>query len=308
MGKSKSGFVSIVGKPNVGKSTLLNRLIGMKLAGVSKKAQTTRRVVRGILNDNRGQVVFLDTPGFHKPKDELGSFMVREATKTFLDADIFYFMADPVLPTAEDLILLERIKKELGPRQPSGESGQAQINKPVFCVINKVDEVEKDLLLPVLDSYHKQFPFSELIPISALRGDQVDLLLSKTFDCLPEHEPYFPPDITSDQTEKFIAEEMVREKIFRFTGEEIPYATAVEIEEFKEEDRLVRIGATVFVEKDSQKAILIGKGGQKMKQIGMAARRDLERFLEKKVFLQLWVKTLKNWKKDEKSLKRLGFG
>jgi GTP-binding protein Era len=242
--------------------------------------------------------VFLDTPGFHEPKDRLGQLMIRGAGKAFLDADLFYFLADPVLPGELDLRLIDRIRSE---------TARAQDEKPVFCLINKVDSVSKPQLLPVMDQYQKKFPFRELIPISALRGDQLDLLLEKTFACLPEHEPYFPPDMTSDQTERFLAAEFIREKVFRFTGEEVPYAVAVQIDEFKEEETLVRIEATVFTEKDSQKAILIGSKGEKMKQIGTAARKDLEELLGRKVFLRLWVKTLKNWKKDEQSLKRLGF-
>ena len=294
----KSGFVSILGKPNVGKSTLLNRLVGTKLAAVSKKPQTTRQVIHGILTEPRGQIIFLDTPGLHTPKDRLGQFMVREASKTFLDADIFYWLVDPVPPRMDDFEFLSR----LNAKKP--ESGS---EKAVFCLVNKVDSVPKPQLLPVIDEFQKKFKFQELIPISALQGDQIDLLLEKTFAALPEHEPYFPPDITSDQTEKFVATEMIREKIFRFTGEEIPYSTVVQIEEFKDEETIIRIHAVIFTEKDSQKAILIGAKGQKMKQIGQAARQDLELFLGKKVFLELWVKTLKNWKKDEQSLRRLGY-
>ena len=295
---NKSGFVSILGKPNVGKSTLLNRLVGSKIAAVSKKPQTTRQVIRGILTEPRGQIVFLDTPGFHKPKDSLGKFMVREATKTLGDADLFYFMADPSFPDVSDFELLEHIRSE------NKDSKHA---KPVFCLINKVDCVSKPELLPVLDAYQKKFPFQELIPISALHGDQLTLLLQKTFEILPEHEPYFPPDIASDQPERFLVSEMIREKIFRFTGEEIPYAVAVQIEDFREEESIIRIHAVIFTEKDSQKAILIGAQGQKMKQIGQAARLDLETFFKKKIYLELWVKVLKNWKKDERELGRLGF-
>ncbi len=294
----RSGFVAILGKPNVGKSTLLNRLVHSKLAAVSKKPQTTRQIIRGILTESRGQIVFLDTPGLHKPKDGLGRFMVREATKTFLDADLLFWLVEPVRPTTADLEFLNQLREK---------GFGSDTAKPVFCLVNKVDAVSKPELLPVLDQYQKEFPFRELIPISALTGDQIDLLLEKTFARLPEHEPYFPSDMTSDQTERFIASEMIREKIFRFTGEEIPYSTVVQIEEFKEEGALVRIHAVIFTEKESQKAILIGAKGQKMKQMGQAAREDLERFLGKKVYLELWVKTLKNWKKDERELRRLGF-
>lgn len=299
----KSGFVSILGKPNVGKSTLLNRLIGSHLAAVSKKPQTTRQIIRGILTEPRGQVVFLDTPGLHEPKDILGRFMVREATKTFLDADLFYWMVDPALPRDQDFEFLNRLTKA----DADGTVTASGRKKPVFCLVNKIDSVSKPEILPVLDQYQKNFPFRELIPISALKGDQIDLLLERTFTHLPEHEPYFPPDITSDQTERFLAAEMIREKIFKLTSEEIPYSTVVHIEEFKEEESIVRIHAVIFTEKESQKAILIGAQGQKMKQIGSAARGDLELFLGKKVYLELWVKTLKNWKKDERHLRRLGF-
>lgn len=293
----KSGFVSILGKPNVGKSTLINRLLGSKLAAVSKKPQTTRQVIRGIVTETRGQIVFLDTPGFHEPKDQLGRFMMREASKTFFDADLIYWLVEPEPPKDKDLVLLEQFKKQI-PQEKS---------KPVFLLVNKIDSVSRLQILPVLDAYQTQFPFHEMIPISALNGDQVDVLLERTFSYLPEHEPYFPADLASDQTERFIASELIREKIFRYTGEEIPYSTVVQIDQFKDEETIVRLSAVVFTEKDSQKAILIGSKGEKMKQIGQAARKDLEIFFGKKVFLELWVKTLKNWKKDERSLRRLGF-
>jgi GTP-binding protein Era len=285
-----SGFVAILGKPNVGKSTLLNRLAGAKLAAVSQKPQTTRQVIRGILTEPRGQVVFLDTPGFHKPKDSLGHFMVGEASKTFVEAELFYWLAEPYPPREGDFEFLKGLSE-----------------KPVFCLINKIDAVSKSQLLPVLDEYGKKFPFKEIIPISALKGDQVDLLVQKTFEYLPVHAHFFPDDMTSDQSERFISAEMIREKIFRFTGEEVPYSTTVAIEDFKEEKAIIRIHATIFVEKDSQKGILVGAGGSKMKQIGQAAREDLEVFLGKKVYLELWVKTLKNWKRDSRYLKQLGF-
>lgn len=293
----KSGFVSILGKPNVGKSTLINRLIGSKLAAVSKKPQTTRQVIRGIVTEPRGQIIFLDTPGFHEPKDQLGRFMMREASKTFFDADLIYWLVEPEMPKDKDFVLFEQFKKQISQDKP----------KPVFCLVNKIDSVSKLQVLPVLEAYQKQFPFNEIIPISALNGDQVAVLLERTFSYLPEHEPYFPSDLASDQTERFIASELIREKIFRYTGEEIPYSTVVQIDQFKDEETIVRLSAVIFTEKDSQKAILIGAKGEKMKQIGQAARKDLEIFFGKKVFLEMWVKTLKNWKKDERSLRKLGF-
>ena len=290
----RSGFVSIIGKPNVGKSTLLNRLVGERLAAVSRKPQTTRGVIRGILTAKEGQAVFLDTPGLHKPRDPLGNWMLGEIDQSIQDADLIYWMVFPELPEAED-------------EKFAGEFKEAE--KAVFLLINQVDRVPKPKVLPVIDAYRKVFPFREIIPISALAGDNLPVLIRKTFETLPENPPYFPEELLTDQSERTIVSEMIREKIFRFTGEEIPYSSAVEIEEFEERsEKLVAIKAAIVVEKGSQKAILIGKGGAKIKQIGQEARLEIERFLDKKVFLELWVKTLKNWKKDPEALRRLGFG
>ena len=290
----RSGFVSILGKPNVGKSTLLNRLVGGRLSAVSKKPQTTRGVIRGILSSKEGQAVFLDTPGFHKPRDPLGRWMIGEIKQSIQDADLIYWMVFPEPPHPEDEPFVVQFR---------------EAQKPVFLLINQVDRLPKPRVLPVIDAYREVYPIREIIPISALEGDNVPILIRKTFEILPENPPYFPEELLTDQTERTIVAEMIREKIFRFTGEEIPYSSAVEIEEFKERsERLVAIKATIVVEKDSQKAILIGKGGAKIKQIGEAARKEIEPFLDKKVFLELWVKTLKNWKKDPEALKRLGFG
>lgn len=289
-----SGFVSIVGKPNVGKSTLLNRLVGDKLAAVSRKPQTTRGVIRGILSTRAGQAVFLDTPGFHDPHDRLGEWMRGEIKRAIESSDLIYWMVFPDLPEKED----EELARELEKAKP-----------PLFLLINQVDRVEKPKLLPVIDSYRKRYSFREILPISALKGDNVSVAVQKTFEVLPENPPYFSEELLTDQSERTIVSEIIREKVFRYTGEEIPYSSAVEIEEFKEKsERLTVIRATVVVEKDSQKAILIGKGGAKIKQIGEAARKEIEHFLGKKVFLELWVKTLKYWKKDPQALKRLGFG
>lgn len=289
----RSGFVSIIGKPNVGKSTLLNRLVGERLAAVSKKPQTTRGVIRGILTTKEGQAVFLDTPGFHKPRDPLGNWMIGEIHRSIQDADLIYWMVFPELPEAED----ERLAREF-----------TKSAKPLFLLINQVDRVSKPKILPVVDAYRKIYSFREIIPLSALEGDNVPVLIRRTFETLPENPPYFPEELLTDQSERTIVAEMIREKIFRFTGEEIPYSSAVEIEEFKERsERLVAIKATIMVEKNSQKAILIGRGGAKIKQIGEAARKEIEPFLGKKVFLELWVRTLKYWKKDPEALRRLGF-
>ena len=289
----KSGFVAIIGRPNVGKSTLLNRLVGEKLAGVSPKPQTTRNAIRGILSLPQGQIVYVDTPGLHDPRDLLGNWMVKEVQKSLEGIDLLYWMVLPDEWGPDSSIVLEIVKK---------------LSIPVILVVNQIDRFPKPAILPVLDKYSKAFSFRELIPISAKTGEQVELLIQKTFEHLPEGELLFPEDQISDQNERDIVGEMIREKLFHLTGEEIPYCSTVLIESFKErEDGIVEIHATVVVEKDSQKAIVIGKGGAKMKEIGKAARLDLEKFLGKKVFLKLWVKTQEHWKSDPGALKRLGY-
>ena len=291
--KTSFGYVAIIGRPNVGKSTLLNRLVGEKLAGVSPKPQTTRNAVRGILTRKEGQILFLDTPGLHDPRDPLGKWMVQEAQKSLEGADLIYWMVLPEKLHSGDEKILELVHG---------------LTIPAFLLVNQIDRFPKPHILPVLQHYEKAHSFRELIPISAREGDQVELLIQKTFEYLPAGEPHFPEDQISDQNERFIVTEIIREKIFRLTGEEIPYATTVVIEDFKERnEKMVDIQATVIVEKDSQKAIVIGKDGAKMKQIGQSARLDIEKFLRKKVFLQLWVKTMPNWKRDEPSLRKLGF-
>lgn len=292
--EKKAGYVAIIGRPNVGKSTLLNRLVGEKLAGVSPKPQTTRGCIRGILTRPEGQILFLDTPGLHEPRDLLGSWMIQEIKKSIEDADLLYWMVLPEMPGSAEQKVLELVRT---------------LSIPVFLLVNQVDRFPKPKILPALDAYQKAFSFRELIPISAKTGDQLELLLEKTLEHLPAGEALFPEDQISDQNERFIVAEMIREKLFHFTGEEIPYATTVLIEDFKDRnEKIVDIQATVIVEKDSQKAIVIGKRGEKMKQIGQAARLDLEKFLGKKVFLQLWVKTLPHWKRDERTLRHLGYG
>ena len=293
MSKTKSGYVSIIGRPNVGKSTLLNRIIGEKLAGVSPKPQTTRGSVRGIHTTPQGQIVFFDTAGLHEPRDPLGKWMVQDVEKCLSNADLVYWMVLPEPPEPFEEKILEIVKK---------------LTVPVFLVVNQIDRFQREEMLPILDFYSKAYPFRELIPISAKRVIQIDLLLEKTFEHLPEGPMLFPEDQISDQNERDIVSEMIREKLFHFTGEEIPYSSAVKIDVFKDRnDKLTDIEATIFVERDSQKAIVIGKQGHKLKEIGQAARLDIEKFIGKKVFLQLWVKTLDQWKKDPNALKRLGY-
>jgi GTPase len=289
----KSGFVTIIGRPNVGKSTLLNCLVGEKLAGVSPKPQTTRDCIRGIVSTKEGQIVFLDTPGLHDPRDLLGSRMVREAQNALEDADLVYWMVLPGEIHPHDTKVLEVVKK---------------IEAPVILVISQIDRFAKPEILPVLDHYHKLSFFKEMIPISAKKGDQLDVLIEKTFEYLPEGQPFFPPDQITDQSEKFIVAEIIREKLFRFTSEEVPYATAVVIDVFKERSAtLTDIEATIVVEKDSQKAIVIGKGGSMLKDIGSVARKDIEQLLGKKVFLKLWVKPMESWKNNSSALRELGY-
>lgn len=289
----RSGFVVILGRPNVGKSTLLNQLVGEKIAGVSPKPQTTRHSIRGIVSHPEGQILYLDTPGLHDPRDAMGNWMMQEAQKSLEDADVIYWMVLPGNIHPYDQKIMEMLKKN---------------SRPVFLLVNQIDRFPKPEILPVLDYYSKAFPFKELIPVSAKKGDQIEILVGKTFEYLPEGEPHFPEDQISDQNERFIVSELIREKIFRFTSEEVPYGTAVTIDTFKDRnEQLIDIEATVVVERDSQKSILIGKKGQMMKEIGQAAREDIERLLGKKVFLKLWVKTMEKWKENPASLKHLGY-
>ena len=290
---TKSGYVAIIGKPNVGKSTLLNYLIGTKIAGVSNKPQTTRGVVRGILTTEQGQIMLLDTPGMYQARDLLGSWMVSEIEKTIKDADLIYWMVVPEAMTPMEKKILELLKKT---------------DVPVFLLVNQVDKYAKPHILPVLSEYQEQYLFKEFIPISAKMGDQIDVLLDLTFQHLPEGPMLFPEDQISDQNERDIVSEIIREKLYHFTKDEIPYSTAVMIDEFKDrEDGIAQIQATIVVEKDSQKAIVIGKAGEMAKKIGQTAREDMEKLLGRKVFLKLWVKTYPDWKSNKRVLRDLGY-
>ena len=289
----KAGYVAIIGSPNVGKSTLVNRLVGAKLSIVTPKPQTTRSTIRGILTTAEAQIIFMDTAGIHKPKDMLGEYMVSAAKKTLLDANIIYLMVESDLPRPRDIQLIQEL-------QSTGT--------PVFLLINKVDLVAKESLLPVIEAYCSKMDFKEIIPLSALDGDNVDALLRKTIDYLPEGPPYFPEDITSDQIEREFIAEFIREKIFLNTFEEIPYSTAVVIDDMTEREAGgAYICSTIYVEKDSQKGIIIGKGGQMIKKIGEAARREIEDFMGYQVYLDLHVKVEKSWRKEIKALRRLGY-
>lgn len=289
----KAGYVSVAGIPNVGKSTLVNRLVGSKLAIVSPRPQTTRSVVKGILTTDTAQIIFFDTAGIHRPKDQLGKYMVSAAQRTFADADLIYLMVDPRPPGDAEQGIIDRIRNA---------------GKPVFLIINKVDTVRKLLLLPVIDAYSKTMEFQEIIPLSARTGDNVDCLLDLTVRYLPESPPLYPPDVMSDQIERDFIAEFIREKIYLNTHEEIPYSSAVVIDDMKERPgggAYIRV--SVYLEKDSQKGILIGKGGAMIKKIGQEARIDIENFLGYSVYLDIHVKVEKHWRKNVQSLKKLGY-
>jgi GTP-binding protein Era len=291
----KSGFISILGRPNVGKSTLFNRILGDKIAIVTEKPQTTRTRILGIKNVEGGQFIFLDTPGIHEGRSELNQRMVQIAIASGRDADVLLFMIEATSPLIEkDREMIESLK---------GSDGLP------FLVINKIDLVKKETLLPIMDQYQRLHPFQKIIPLSAITGDGVDILLDEILKVLPESAPYYPDDMITDQTERFWISEIIREKVIKQSYHEIPYSTAVTIEEFNDhpEKNLVVIKGTISVERDSQKKILIGKGGQKLRQIGEAARKEAEAFLGTKVFLELWVRVERNWTQDPRALNRMGY-
>ena len=291
----KSGFVAIVGAPNVGKSTLLNRMLGEKISITSKKPQTTRNRVLGVLHRSAAQMIFMDTPGVHRAKKLLNIRIVETALNAMGDADLLLIMIDVAAPdpVSEGLMVTKLDKNR----------------KPVILALNKVDLVKKEGLLEIIRRWEKRYAFEAIVPISAAKGTQVDVLMDTMEKHLPTGPPYFPPDTLTDLPERFIAAELIREKVIRLTGAEIPYATAVTVDRFKEEQdgALIRIDATIHLERQSQKGIVIGRHGSKIKQIGTAAREDIQRFLAAKVFLKLFVRVQKNWSKDTKALRNLGY-
>jgi GTP-binding protein Era len=291
----KSGYISILGRPNVGKSTLFNRLLGEKMAIVAETPQTTRNRILGIVNGEGGQLIFLDTPGIHEGRTELNQRMVKTALTSGQDADVLLFLIEVPSPLIEkDRQMIECLKGSRG---------------VPFLVINKIDRVKKETLLPVMDQYRRLHPFEKILPISAASGEGVDLLLEEILKVLPESPPYYPEDMMTDQTERFLVSEIIREKVIRHCYQEIPYSTAVTIEAFQErsEKNLVVIKGTIHVEKSSQRKIIIGKEGQMLKKIGEAARKEMEVILGRGVFLELWVNVEKNWTHDPRALNRLGY-
>ncbi|MDD3813083.1 MAG: GTPase Era [Desulfocapsaceae bacterium] len=296
----RSGMVAIVGPPNAGKSTLMNALLEQKISIVTPKPQTTRNRILGIVNAEGYQIVLLDTPGLHKAREPLNQEMVRIAMDSLHGVDAVIYMIDVSLP------LPDRLKKEKG-QELAGY--MEQVTSPVILVLNKVDLLNKEKLLALIQAYSDIFPFHAIIPISALHGDGTDRLLAELLQLLPIGPRYYPEDIPTDATERFLVAEIIREKVFLLTGEEVPYSSAVLIESFKEDPvkGLITIHAAIVLERESQKGIVIGKGGLKLKSIGIAARKDIEKLLDQKVLLKLWVKVRKNWSQDENFLKELGF-
>jgi GTPase len=286
----RSGFVSIIGRPNAGKSTLLNALVGEKIAIVTEKPQTTRTRIQGMVNVKAqkgrpaGQIVFIDTPGVHKPDSRLNRKMMQEIHAALESRDLVLLIVDAMERFGlGDQFVLDLVKKAGG---------------PVFLLLNKIDKLQKEKLLPIIEHYSKLHSFQEIIPISAAKAQGLDILVDKIIRALPDGPRYFPQDQLTDQPERFIAAEIVREKVLLKTGKELPYATAVMIERFEEGEKLDRISAAIYCEREGQKAILIGKGGQKLKEIGTAARLELEGLLGKKVFLELFVKVKPGWRES----------
>ncbi len=293
----KTGTVTIVGRPNVGKSTLLNALLKEKLAIVSDKPQTTRTRILGVVHRPDAQVLVLDTPGLHKPQYKLNSRMVRTAIETLGEADVIYVMVEATSPPGPgDRFVIEQVREAVKDGGPK-----------VFLLINKVDAVNKARVLPLIDAYRTMADWEEVIPLSASMGINVDRLLDLTVKLLPEGQAPYGEDFLTDQPMRALAAELIREKILQQTREEVPYSVAVAIDRFEETQKLAKIAATILVEKDSQKAIVVGKGGQRLKEIGTAARLDMERLFGKKVFLELWVKVREGWREDEDALTELGY-
>lgn len=293
-GAFRSGFVTIIGRPNVGKSTLMNQIIGQKIAIMSDKPQTTRNKIHGVYTKDKLQMVFLDTPGIHKPDSKLGNYMVKVATDTLKEVDVVLFLIDVAAGLGGgDRFIVQQLK---------------DVRTPVVLGLNKIDLVHPEALLPVIAQYKDLYPFADIVPVSALNGNNVETLLEQLGRYLPEGPQYYPADQITDHPEQFVCAELVREKILHLTREEIPHSVAVQIEAMSVRDNgVVDISAVIYVERDSQKRIVIGKKGELLKRIGESARKDMEALLGSRIFLQLWVKVKKDWRNTEHVLKDLGF-
>lgn len=298
--KYKSGFVTLIGRPNVGKSTLMNQLIGQKIAITSDKPQTTRNRIQTVYTDERGQVIFLDTPGIHKAKNKLGEYMVNVAQRTMSEVDVVLWLVEPstFIGAGE-----QKIAEQLG-----------KVKTPVFLVINKIDTVKKEEILTFIAAYKDICKFAEIIPVSALKGENTKVLLEELYQYLPEGPQYYDEDTVTDQPERQIVAELVREKALRLLDDEIPHGIAVSIERMKERPQtnnnppMIDIDATIVCERDSHKGIVIGKSGAMLKQIGTQARREIENLLDCRVNLQLWVKVKKDWRDSDFLMKNYGYG
>jgi len=291
----RSGFIALVGRPNVGKSTLMNKLVGRKLAIVSDKAQTTRNKITAVLTTDEAQLIFIDTPGIHKPRHKLGEYMVKAAQNVLGEVDVILF-------------LVEADKKEIGPGDRYIMDQLKLIRTPVVLVINKIDLVKESEVFSLMEMYRRVMDFKEIIPVSALQGENTGELVRLLAGMLPAGPKYYPDDMITDQPERAIIKEIIREKVLYLTREEIPHAVAVEIEEIRpRKDNLVYVRGVIYTEKESQKGIVVGKNGQMLKKIGALAREEIENLLGSKVYLDLWVKVKKDWRNRDSFLKEFGY-
>jgi GTPase len=295
MANFKSGFTALIGRPNVGKSTLLNAVVGEKIAIVSTKPQTTRSRITGIKTTDAAQLIFVDTPGLTRPRSALNRHMIQIVREAYQGVDVIGLVTDATNSEqiAHDGFIIEQLK---------------QVKTPAFLVINKIDMIDNRQVLPLIETYQKHFPFAEYVPVSALKGVNLDELMRTIVTYLPEGPRYFPTDQLTDQPEKFLIAELVREQIFTQTAQEVPYQTAVLVEHLEEtEGGVVRVDATIYVERESQKGIIIGKQGSRLKQIGQSARQEIERLLNTRVYLALWVKVRKDWSENEQLIRDMGY-
>lgn len=291
----RSGFVALIGRPNVGKSTLMNYIVGHKIAIMSDKPQTTRNKIRAVYTSDEGQIVFLDTPGIHKPHSKLGEYLVKIAEDALNEVDLVLFLIDAEQGYGPgDQYIIDQLKR---------------VKTPVFLVVNKIDRVHPNDLLPLIDKYRKLYDFKEVVPISALQGNNISTLIRLILENLPEGPQYYPPDLVTDHPERFIIGELIREKVLLLTREEVPHSVAVVVEEvtLRENKETVYIRAEIYTERPSQKAILIGKNGSLLKEIGRLAREEIERLLGNKVYLDLWVKVKEDWRNRDFLLRQFGY-
>ena len=293
--EKKSGFVTLIGRPNVGKSTLMNRIVGQKVAITSNKPQTTRHKIQAVHTEERGQIVFVDTPGIHKAKNKLGEYMVSAAETTLKDVDVVLWLVEPTnFIGAGERHIVEQLEK---------------VKVPVLLIMNKIDKVKRDALLGFIDTYRKIYDFAEIVPVSALTGDNEEVVLDMIFKYLPVGPMYYDEDTLTDQSERQIVAELIREKALKCLNEEIPHGIAVAIDKMRERSggKIIDIEATIICERDSHKGIIIGKGGAMLKKIGSAARYEIEHMVEKQVNLKLWVKIRKEWRDSDIMIKNFGY-